>query len=86
MESGDDSVTGARWESALLIAAGADPFELVDAAVAAAAARSGGARPLAEKRLPPSVDYFGWCSWVRAWFGWLGGREFICFGQPFFGR
>ena len=31
--------------------------------MAAAAALSGGARPLREKRLPPNLDVFGWCSW-----------------------
>jgi raffinose synthase len=63
MESGDEAVLGQRWPSAVLVAAGDDPFALVDAAVAAAAARSGDAKPLAAKRLPPSLDVFGWCSW-----------------------
>lgn len=45
------------------MAAGTDPFYLVDAGVAAAAALSGGAKPRAHKRLPPSLDAFGWCTW-----------------------
>lgn len=45
----------------LLVAAGTDPFHLVDAAVAAAAALSGGAAPRAAKQLPASLDGFGWC-------------------------
>lgn len=47
----------------LLLLAGTDPFYLVDAGVAAAAALSGGAKPRAHKRLPPSLDAFGWCTW-----------------------
>jgi raffinose synthase len=31
--------------------------------VAAAAALSGGAKPRAHKRMPPSLDAFGWCTW-----------------------
>lgn len=53
----------AEFDEAVLLAAGPDPFALVEDAVAAAAARSGGARPLREKRLPPNLDSFGWCSW-----------------------
>ena len=46
MESGDAAVQAERWEQALYIAAGRDPFSLLDAAVANAAAMSGGAKPL----------------------------------------
>lgn len=63
MESGSDAVMAERWEHAVAMAAGADPYELIEAAVTAAAALSGGARPLREKRLPPNLDVFGWCSW-----------------------
>jgi Raffinose synthase or seed imbibition protein Sip1 len=48
---------------ALLLATGADPFTLVDRAVVAAAALSGGAKPLAEKELPEIINLFGWCTW-----------------------
>ena len=47
----------------MLLAAGTDPFALVEEAVAAAAAISGDARPLRDKRLPPNLDVFGFCSW-----------------------
>lgn len=63
IESGDDSVLGERWQSGLYVAAGSDPFELVDSAVAAAAAISGDAKPRTEKHLPPTLDVFGWCTW-----------------------
>jgi hypothetical protein len=63
MESGDEAVLGQRWPHALLLACGDDPFALVEAAVPEAAKYSGTAKPLREKRLPPSIDKFAWCSW-----------------------
>ena len=46
IESGDAAVKASTWKQALYIAAGSDPFALLDAAVAKAAALSGGAKPL----------------------------------------
>lgn len=63
IESGDKSVMAERWGQALYIAAGWDPFELVDRAVSDAASLSGGAKARSEKKLPPSLDVFGWCTW-----------------------
>eukprot|EP00887_Chlorella_sp_A99_P005608 scaffold1.g5608.t1 len=63
MESGAAEIATEQFEEAVLVAAGRDPFMLVEAAVAEAAARSGGARPLRDKQLPPNLDVFGWCSW-----------------------
>ncbi|PRW33710.1 raffinose synthase isoform B [Chlorella sorokiniana] len=63
VESGSPSVTAETWPSALLVAAGCDPFELCQRAVRAAARLSGSARPRADKEVPPSVDVFGWCTW-----------------------
>ena len=63
MESGDEAVLGQRWPHALLVAAGDDPYSLVEAAVPEAAKYSGTAKPLREKSLPPSIDKFAWCSW-----------------------
>jgi raffinose synthase len=48
---------------AVLVGAGDDPFQLVNDAVIAAASLSGGAPALQEKRIPASVDVFGWCTW-----------------------
>lgn len=39
--------------------AGRDPFEIIERGVAVAAQLSGGARPSAEKEVPPIVDMFG---------------------------
>lgn len=64
MESGDESVTANSFTAALYAAAGVDPFELLDAGVAAAARLSGRvSRPRIEKVVPASLDVFGWCSW-----------------------
>ena len=61
--SGDRAIVGTSFPSMLLVAAGTDPYTLVDAAVTKAAQLSGTAKPLTEKELPASLDYFGWCSW-----------------------
>ena len=77
IESGDESVLGSRWGQAVHISAGWNPFELVDRAVAAAAFLSGGAKPRAEKSLPPSLDVFGWCTW-DAFYSKISGRGERC--------
>ena len=69
MESGTDATQADRWSNVLLAAAGADPYELMDRAVVAAAALSGGARPRWDKEMPEALDYFGWCTW------WVGPGE-----------
>lgn len=46
IESGDASAKSDSWDQALYIAAGGDPFALLDTAIAKAAAMSGGAKPL----------------------------------------
>ncbi|KAL4419946.1 hypothetical protein ABPG75_007044 [Micractinium tetrahymenae] len=63
LESGSPAVAATAWPSALLVAAGRDPYELTARAVAAAARLSGIARPRTEKPVPPSADVFGWCTW-----------------------
>lgn len=63
MESGDPTVLGSKWENSLYIAAGPDPFILVEKAVAAAAQLSGGAQQRQDKQQPDSLNWFGWCTW-----------------------
>ena len=63
VESGDENVKGNKFNSILYVAAGWDPYSLVDRAVISAAKLSGGARPRTEKTLPESLDAFGWCTW-----------------------
>ena len=64
------------------MAAGTDPYVLMDRAVAAAAAMSGGAQPRSEKQIPASMDGFGWCTWdafYSRWvrWGWGGGGLWV---------
>ncbi|PSC71477.1 raffinose synthase [Micractinium conductrix] len=63
IESGAADVAAASWPGALLVAAGRDPYALVDAAVAAAARLSGTSKPRSDKEVPASADVFGWCTW-----------------------
>jgi Raffinose synthase or seed imbibition protein Sip1 len=63
IESGAAAVTSASWPSALYVAAGTEPFDLLRRGVAAAAALSGAGKPRSDKTVPPSVDCFGWCTW-----------------------
>ena len=63
MESGDPTVMASVWKNSLYIAAGRDPFTLIDKAVAAAAQLSGGALPRQQKQQPDSLNWFGWCTW-----------------------
>lgn len=63
IESGNKDVRAARWDGALLLCAGDEPYKVVNSAVLAAAKLSGAARPLAQKRLPGFIDLLGWCTW-----------------------
>ncbi|GAX76619.1 hypothetical protein CEUSTIGMA_g4065.t1 [Chlamydomonas eustigma] len=63
VESGDKRVKSKSWSKILYVAAGSDPFQLIERGVTAAARLSGGALPLTQKKLPPSLDVFGWCTW-----------------------
>lgn len=63
IDSGNHTVTSNRWETILLIAAGTNPYDLVDAAVTKAASLSGPARPRWDKQRPDALNWFGWCTW-----------------------
>lgn len=63
MESGDKSVRYKKWDGALLICCGADPYKTVDTAVQLAAQLSGTSLPREKKVLPKFIDLFGWCTW-----------------------
>eukprot|EP00798_Chlamydomonas_sp_ICE-L_P015607 gene15607-21712_t len=63
VESGDDTVRDSAWGGVLYVAASWEPYELMERGVAYAAKLSGGAKPRVEKAIPPSLDYFGWCTW-----------------------
>lgn len=51
------------WRNAVLLAAGTNPYALLETATVAAARHSGTAQALHAKALPPHIDSFGWCSW-----------------------
>lgn len=59
VESGAAGVASDTFPSALLVAAGRDPFEVVARGVAAAAALSGTSKPSAAKEMPATADLFG---------------------------
>jgi raffinose synthase len=61
-ESGDAAVTS-KGMRALYVAVGEDPFELVKDGFSNVAAATGTFQTLDKKKLPPSVDDFGWCTW-----------------------
>ncbi|KAI3436643.1 hypothetical protein D9Q98_006059 [Chlorella vulgaris] len=63
VSSGAPDVQAVSWPSALLVAAGRDPFELLERGVAAAARLSGTAKPRAHKEVPAACEVFGWCTW-----------------------
>jgi hypothetical protein len=63
VESGATTVTATNFPSALYIAAGRDPYELIARGVAAAASLSGTAKPRTSKVVPPIADKFLWCTW-----------------------
>lgn len=63
IDSGNQQVQDSRWDTAVYIASGWDPYELMEQSVAAAAAWSGGAKPRWEKETPDITNWFGWCTW-----------------------
>lgn len=70
-------MVGDSWRSMLLCAAGTEPFELVEHAVAVAGSMSGGAKPRIAKQLPASLDTFGWCTW-DAYYSTVSAQGTIC--------
>mmetsp|Transcript_4132 Transcript_4132/g.13028 ORF Transcript_4132/g.13028 Transcript_4132/m.13028 type:complete len:578 (+) Transcript_4132:292-2025(+) len=63
VESGDSGTVGDAVGSALLVATGRSPYELISAGFRAASARTRGWRAREDKVAPKSMDLFGWCTW-----------------------
>lgn len=63
IESGDKAIIGNAWASTLLVSVDKNPYDLVERAISQAAFYSGKGKSLHEKKLPKSLDFFGWCSW-----------------------
>ena len=61
-ESGDAAVTSTGMR-ALYVAVGSDPFQLVKEGLANVAEATGTFDVLDNKKIPSSVDDFGWCTW-----------------------
>jgi len=62
-ESGDAAVTARGMQRALYVSVGDDPYELLRTGFEQVSHATGTFLPLREKKLPPSVDEFGWCTW-----------------------
>ena len=63
LQSGNPDVRATRVENALLVAAGDDPYALVEEGLRSAAARLGSFSVGAQKKAPRELDQFGWCTW-----------------------
>ena len=63
VESGDSAVTSAVVRPALYVATGSDPYELLARGFAEVSEKLQTFRVRTAKTLPPSVDWFGWCTW-----------------------
>jgi len=63
VESGDPLVLSSFVESGLYVAAGSNPFELMDVAMSTISKRMGTFRVKKEKPLPTGIDTFGFCTW-----------------------
>ena len=63
MESGCANVTANTVRNAIYVAAGTDPYEILERAYLAISKSTGTFRTRRDKPLPPGIDTFGWCSW-----------------------
>ena len=61
-ESGDPAVAAAEMVG-LFVAAGKDPYELMERAAESVSTALGTCRLAREKLEPDFLDYFGWCTW-----------------------
>lgn len=62
-ESGDQNVRSSYINDGIYVAAGYDPYVIIETAYEATAHRMGTFRTMKHKPLPSGLDYFGWCSW-----------------------
>ncbi|KAL6974137.1 putative galactinol--sucrose galactosyltransferase 6 [Sarracenia purpurea var. burkii] len=63
LESGDADTTSSEFTHSVYISAGTDPFRTITDAIRAVKLHLKTFRQRHEKKLPPIVDYFGWCTW-----------------------
>ncbi|KAK6941693.1 Glycosyl hydrolases 36 [Dillenia turbinata] len=62
-DSGDSETKTASFNRSLYISSGADPFSTISEAITAVKLHLKTFKQRHEKKLPPIVDYFGWCTW-----------------------
>ena len=63
MQSGDPDVHSDTMANMMYVAAGDNPFALLDSAMGAVSARLGSFEVASAKATPPELDEFGWCTW-----------------------
>eukprot|EP00967_Tisochrysis_lutea_P088011 scaffold124638_cov33-Tisochrysis_lutea.AAC.4 len=63
VETGDDAVAVPAGAGLVYVAAGSDPYELIERGIAEVAQRLGTFRTRSEKEVPVAADVFGWCTW-----------------------
>jgi len=62
-ESGDPAVQHADIDNGMFIAAGTDPYDLMEVAFQSISKRMGTFRTYAQKPSPAGIDEFGFCTW-----------------------
>jgi raffinose synthase len=65
-ESGDPAAQAHTFPALLYIGGGWDPFDVVASAFKRVSAHLGTFTLREDKPVPPCLDVFGWCTWVRA--------------------
>ncbi|KAK6945145.1 Glycosyl hydrolases 36 [Dillenia turbinata] len=62
-DSGDSEIKTSSFNHSLYISSGSDPFNTISQAITAVKLHLKTFKQRHEKKLPPIVDYFGWCTW-----------------------
>ncbi|KAJ4822523.1 hypothetical protein Tsubulata_048068 [Turnera subulata] len=63
VESGDDNVKTSQALEAVFINSGDNPFELIKSSVKILERHKGTFCHIENKKIPPHLDWFGWCTW-----------------------
>ena len=63
LQSGDPDVHSDTMSNMMFVAAGNDPYALLDSAMGAVSTRLGSFEVASAKATPPELDEFGWCTW-----------------------
>ncbi|KAL0285800.1 UNVERIFIED_CONTAM: putative galactinol--sucrose galactosyltransferase 2 [Sesamum calycinum] len=63
VESGDPNVQTCQVKEALFVNSGYNPFELMKDSIRILAKHKGTFSHVEDKKVPPHLDWFGWCTW-----------------------